>query len=216
MICPDCEQYVNHPAPTRGRCRVCFLPNKQCVCGKKLYYEALAAPFLNDTPAKRSVYGMKFNRQLDLIRPLAYFIKQALDEREMTGAFDLITFIPMGRARQFRKGYNHAEELAKRLSKLIGAPCVPLLTRYQKTPAQHEAPSRLARSGNLLGVYEPVKERIPMFAGKSVLVVDDISTTGATFNEAAKTLLIFGADKVYCAAALLQLKHKRPDAELQR
>lgn len=208
LICPRCETYVNHPAPPRGRCWVCFLPKGQCVCGKKRHYEAVAAPFLSDTPAKASVYAMKFRQQLDLIRPLGFFMKQALDERELTERADLITCIPMGRKARRERGYNQAEELAKEVAKLTGLPFVPLLEKVQETPPQHGLPSRLSRSGNLLGVYEPVKENIPVFQGKTVLLVDDICTTGATFNEAAKTLLIFGAESVLCAAALLTRKEQ--------
>ena len=208
MICPRCEQYLNHPAKPRGRCRVCFLPKDKCVCGTKLHYEALAAPFLSDTPAKQSVYAMKFNQQLDLIRPLGYFMKQALDERELTNRPDLITCVPMGRAARRERGYNQAEELAKEVAKLTGLPFLPLLEKIQDAPPQHELKSRLSRSGNLLGVYEPVKENIAAFQGKTVLIADDICTTGATFNEAAKTLLIFGAEQVYCVSALIRLKEK--------
>lgn len=209
MICPDCEKYLNHPHGSRGRCGVCFLPVKECVCGPKLYYDKLAAPFFGDTPAKQSVYGMKFNRQLDLIRPLAHFMKLSLDERDMTDGVDLITYIPMSRLRRFRKGYDHAEELAKALGKQTGLPCLTLLQRYQKAPQQHTVGRKVMRSGNLLGVFEPLRERIPDIEGKRILLVDDITTTGATFNEAAKTLLIFGADTVCCVSALINPKPKR-------
>ena len=207
MICPSCERYLNHPADKK-RCPVCFLPTDRCGCGKRLYYEQVAAPFLRDTPARYAVDRMKFRYRLDLVRPLAYFMKAALDERGMTDKADLITFIPMDRKQQKRKGYNQAEELAGELSKQTGLPCLPLLEKYLRTAPQHESPSRLCRSGNLLGAYEPIRENIPVFAGKSVLLTDDIITTGATFNEAAKTLLIFGADKVYGAAAMMTPKEK--------
>ena len=68
------------------------------------------------------------------------------------------------------------------------------------------------RTGNLLGVYEPLKDRLPDIGGKRILLVDDITTTGATFNEAAKTLLIFGAESVYCASALINPKPGRGPA----
>lgn len=208
MICPGCEQYVNHPAK-KNRCAVCFLPADRCGCGKKLYYDRVAAPFLRDTPAKRTVDSMKFNGRLDLVRPLAVFMKLALDERGMTENVDLITFIPMDKRKERKKGYNQAEELAKELSKQTGLPCLPLLEKYGRTPSQHERPTYLSRSGNLLGAYEPIRTAIPAFEGKRVLVTDDIVTTGATVNEAAKTLLIFGAESVSCAAAMLTPK-KRP------
>lgn len=209
MICPDCERYINHPDPSRSRCAVCFLPQKECVCGKKLYYDKLAAPFLGSTPAKQSVYDMKFRQKLDLVKPLAHFMKLALDERDMTDGTDLITYIPMSRGRRFQKGFDHAEELAKALAKLTGLPCEALLERYQKTPLQHSMKKRIMRSGNLLGVYEPVRERLQDIDSRRILLVDDITTTGATFNEAAKTLMIFGAEKVSCACALINPKPKK-------
>lgn len=210
MICPRCEHYLNHPAGRR-RCRVCFLPKEKCVCGTKLHYDALAAPFLSDTPARQSVYAMKFRQQLDLIRPLGYFMKQALDERGLMGQPDLITCVPMGRKAKRERGYNQAEELAKELAKLTGLPFLPLLEKIQEAPPQHSLSSRLSRSGNLLGVYEPIRENIPAFQGKTVLITDDICTTGATFNEAAKTLLIFGAERVCCVSALINLKEKKKE-----
>ena len=59
----------------------------------------------------------------------------------------------------------------------------------------------MRRQGNLLGVYEPIEEKIHLIEDRRILLVDDIITTGATLNEAAKTLLIFGAKNVSVAAA---------------
>ena len=209
LLCASCRQYVNHPAPA-NRCPVCFLSTDRCGCGKRLYYDRFAAPFLRNTPAKRTVDRLKFNGRLDLVAPLAHFMKEALDERNMTGQIDLITFIPMDRKKKNARGYNQAEELALALAELTGLPCEPLLEKYEYTDTLHESPSRLTRFGALLGSYEPIREAIPLFEGKNVLLTDDIVTTGATFNEAAKTLLIFGANSVSGAAAMLtQNKDKR-------
>lgn len=208
ILCGECRKYLNHPA-VRNRCPVCFLPNDRCGCGKRLYYEQVAAPFLRDTPAKRTVDRMKFNNRLDLIPPLARCMKDALDERNITGKTDLITFIPMDRKKEKKRGYNQAALLAEALAKQTGLPCLPLLEKYMETPTLHETESRLNRPGALLGAYEPIREAIPSFEGKNVLLTDDIVTTGATFNEAAKTLMIFGAEKVYGAAAMLTPKEKK-------
>ncbi len=205
ILCGDCLKYLNHPADRR-RCPVCFLPTERCGCGKRLYYEQVAAPFLRDTPAKGAVDRMKFRNRLDLARPLARCMKDALDERSMTEKADLITFIPMDRKKEKKRGYNQAALLAEELAKLTGLPCLPLLEKYTETPTLHETESRLNRPGALLGAYEPIREVIPAFEGTNVLLTDDIVTTGATFNEAAKTLMIFGAEKVYGAAAMLTPK----------
>ena len=215
ILCGGCKQYLNHPAG-RKRCPVCFLSTDRCGCGKRLYYEQVAAPFLRDTPAKRTVDRMKFRNRLDLIRPLAQCMKYALDERDMTAKPDLITYIPMDRKMEKKRGYNQAALLARELSELTNLPCVPLLEKYIETPTLHETESRLNRPGALLGAYEPVREAIPAFEGKNVLLTDDIVTTGATFNEAAKTLMIFGANKVYGAAAMLTPKTNSRSKAMQK
>ena len=208
ILCGSCRQYLNRPAG-KNRCPVCFLPTDRCGCGKRLYYEQVAAPFLRDTPARRTVDRMKFNNRLDLVRPLARCMKDALDEREITGKVDLITYIPMDRKKERKRGYNQAKLLAEALAAQTGLPCLPLLEKYMETPTLHETEHRLNRPGALLGAYEPLRDAIPAMEGKTVLLTDDIVTTGATFNEAAKTLMIFGAEKVYGAAAMLTPKDKK-------
>lgn len=208
ILCPDCERILNHPA-VRNRCPVCFLPADRCGCGKRLYYEQVAAPFLRNTPARQTVDKMKFRGRLDLVKPLAQCMKLALDERAMTEKADLITYIPMDRRKEKKRGYNQAALLAEALAEQTGLPCLPLLEKYTQTPTLHKTKTRLKRPGALLGAYEPIREAIPSFAGKNVLLTDDIVTTGATFNEAAKTLLIFGAEKVYGTAAMLTPKENK-------
>ena len=108
---------------------------------------------------------------------------------------------------------NNAEtrELAKAVAKSLGLPCRALLYKYADTETQHEQ-SFIRRQGNILGAYEPVEEEIEGFNGKGVLVVDDILTSGATLNEAAKTLLIFGVQRVFVAAAAGRPREKKKKA----
>ena len=58
--------------------------------------------------------------------------------------------------------------------------------------------SAAERRGNLLGVFEPTEKTKNLIAGKRILLADDICTTCSTLNEAAKTLMIFGAERVDC------------------
>ena len=215
-LCPECRKLLNHPAD-KNRCPVCFLPMDRCGCGKRLYYEQIAAPFLRDTPARQTVDNLKFRNRLDLVKPLAKYMKNALDERQMTEKIEVITYVPMDRKKEKRRGYNQAELLAEELARQTGLPCCPMLKKYMETPTLHETKHRMNRPGALLGAYEPIRAAIPLMEGRTVLLTDDIVTTGATFNEAAKTLMIFGAEKVYGAAAMLTPKTKlHPDKEAIR
>ena len=64
---------------------------------------------------------------------------------------------------------------------------------------------RLRRNGNVFGVFEPV-DRFGV-AGKTILIVDDIITTGSTLEECAKMLKLYDADSVYCAAVAQVREH---------
>ena len=87
------------------------------------------------------------------------------------------------------------------LSKRLALPYEPVLTKLTHTQPQKEL-TALRRRGNLLGVFDVCSD----VSGKTILLVDDVITTGATLDECAKMLKIFGAAEVYgvtAAAAVL-------------
>ena len=113
--------------------------------------------------------------------------------------FDFITYVPMTKFRQFRKGYNQSALLAKELSKILSIPIVhDILFSHKKRKSQHKTTSK-ERFDNVKQIYY-TKKRI---SGGTVLLVDDIKTTGATLDSCARQLLMCGADKVYCISALI-------------
>ncbi len=121
----------------------------------------------------------------------------------------------MDRRHEKKRGYNQAQLLCAELHELTGLPLFPLLYKCEQTGTQHDIQSFLFRSGNALGIFEPVKENLSRIEGKRILIADDILTTGSTMNEAAKTLLIFGADTVYAAAAAAVPRRRKPKKEPQ-
>ena len=194
-LCPDCEQA--RLSFTGGvRCDVCGLRLKDCICGERLYYEKAVFPFYYEGSVRKTVQKLKFHGRLDLVKPFAEEILRAARQREILSDADVICYIPMYPKRQRNRGYNQAQELAAELGKQANLPVEPLLYKMTDTEIQHDLPlSR--RRGNVIGVFEPTPEFEASIAGKTVLLADDILTSGNTLNEAAKTLLIFGAEKVY-------------------
>ena len=88
--------------------------------------------------------------------------------------------------------------LARRLAFHIGLPCRPFwLRRIRNTPEQKATPSTTARRENLRGAFQ-ARPR-PALAGKTVLLVDDVLTTGSTASEAAGALRTAGAKRVLVA-----------------
>ena len=199
-VCETCAKTLLRFREMRGAvCDVCGMPLKTCCCRANRLYEKAVFPLLYDGEAKRAVYRFKFRGRKDLAKPFARAIENALRERGALDGIDLITFVPMTKAAARKRGYNQARLLCEALQKETGLPMEPLLTKQRANRTQHDLTDRLFRSGNVLGIYEPDEGCHSQIEGKRILLIDDILTTGATLNEAAKTLLIFGAESVTVA-----------------
>lgn len=108
---------------------------------------------------------------------------------------DLLAFVPMTNRAKKRRGYNQSELLAAELSLRTGIPLErELLVKVRDTSAQKEL-SRRERAENLKGCFR-VHER-KLCRGKTIVLVDDVMTTGATANAIASALFGAGAKQVY-------------------
>ena len=106
---------------------------------------------------------------------------------ELDGA-DFIIPVPLHAKRLRARGYNQAALLAKALSKQSGVPLMlDGLERTRATPKQQEL-SRSARQKNVRGAFHVRPENLPLIAGKHVVLVDDVMTTGATMDACAKAV----------------------------
>ena len=201
-VCEKCGPLLIRYASIRGAvCDICGLSIKQCACRPNRLYDKAVFPLFFEGDTRVSLHRFKFRNRTDKAKPFAEAIKTALEERELLGEIDLLTFIPMSKKSRRKRGYNQAELLCAELQKSTDIPMLPLLYKYGANATQHDLKDSLFRSGNMLGIYEPDPQHADQIDGKRILLVDDILTTGATLNEAAKTLLIFGAESVYVAAA---------------
>lgn len=210
--CIKCKELILHPAIDSSRCGICFMPRDKCICSKRQYYDRFCASFIYKGDVTKTIFKLKFRSRPDIAKGFAKQMMLSLEEREMLRDIDIITFIPMSRFDRFKRGYNQSELLARYLSEYSGIPYDGLLIKLHKTKSQHTL-NNISRSGNLLGLFEPVKDKTDLFRDKTVLIVDDVSTTGATFNEIAKTLLIFGAACVYAASCTTTQKKSQKNVE---
>jgi ComF family protein len=113
--------------------------------------------------------------------------------------FDARTVVPVPLAtmRRRTRGYNQAEELARALGRALRLPVeTRLLTRTRHTPQQARSSSASQRHRNVEGAFAAREE----LAGSRILLVDDVTTTGATFAAAATALRAAGAQCVWCVA----------------
>ena len=138
-------------------------------------------------PLEKVLHAFKFERHDFLDDPLAGLLQDLLRD----SAFDVLVPVPMSRAKERKRGYNQAERLARALSRRIDVKCELLLTKRGERATQSLLP-RAERAKNVRGAFEGS----PRSKGRSVLLVDDICTTGETLRACASELLRAGAARV--------------------
>ena len=111
--------------------------------------------------------------------------------------FDCLTWVPVSRLRKLRRGYDQVELLARAAGRELGMVPQPLVRKIRHNRPQARITGAAQRRANVLGVYR--MEDVDV-AGKKILLLDDILTTGATAGEVARVLLTAGAKEVHCAA----------------
>lgn len=109
----------------------------------------------------------------------------------------LVVPVPLHWWRRWTRGYNQSEALAQALAAVLRVPCRRLLRRVRPTPPQHHQTSRTARRANVKGAFALRRGR--SLAGQTVLLVDDVMTTGSTAHEASKPLRAAGAEQIIVA-----------------
>ncbi|MBW3565993.1 MAG: ComF family protein [Acidobacteria bacterium] len=134
--------------------------------------------------------AFKFRRHEFLAAPLAVLMRLALARRHRPAA-DFIVPVPMSRRRRRQRGYNQAEELAISLSGMTGIPMRTLLVKAAENRRQSTLP-RKQRRRNVANIF--VARKVPRNA--SILLVDDICTTGETLAACARALKRAGASRV--------------------
>jgi ComF family protein len=111
---------------------------------------------------------------------------------------EVVVPVPLYWLRRLTRGYNQSAAVAGGVARVLGLPCRPRwLRRVRNTPKQ-VGQSLAARQENVRGAFR-ARRRAPL-AGRSVLLVDDVMTTGATLGEAARALRAAGAARVAVAA----------------
>lgn len=151
----------------------------------------LHAPLTHDGAARQLVLHLKYRNARPLASVLADQMVRALDD---ASAVDVVTWAPTSARRIADRGYDPAELLARAVARRLGRPCKRLLRRERHSPPQ----SGRSRQERLVGPHFRAR---PFWRHQRVLVIDDVTTTGATLQRAAEALTRAGAVEVRCLAA---------------
>jgi ComF family protein len=196
-LCPDCINKIivinQHKI-----CPICgdFSENgrtcQDCI-NSKPYFDQLRSWGEYSGALRQAIQKFKFENGLGLIR---YFSKPSIEFIQSWNIeFSHVVPVPLSKSRQQSRGYNQAALLTNSISRDLHIEYKPnAITRVKDTLSQVGLNSK-ERQENVLNVFEAdLNEN----QEKSVLVIDDITTTGSTLNECAKALKNAGAKKVFC------------------
>lgn len=142
--------------------------------------------------AKELDMRLKFGSGKYLAKYLSAFMVDTLLENELFS--NVVISVPLSKKRKRMRGYNQSEELAIGVSKALKMNYVKGVVVKTKDNLMQAKLSGKEREENVIGVYEVAKPEV--VKGKSVLLIDDVLTTGATTGEIARVLKKAGADKV--------------------
>jgi ComF family protein len=192
VLCQECAE-EKLPLLSTGICFLCgklsanFKTCQKCAKQSSPQYVWIAAEY-KDT-AKELVAAYKFT----YVRSAAVIMARYLDEALPYFAQEpLLTFVPTVPSHIRERGFDHAALLAKELARLRDWHYAPLLARQSK--GQQHGASKVARHKQVKGAFRVNIEQL--VAGKHILLLDDVTTTGATLVECGKVLKKAGAAQV--------------------
>ena len=112
----------------------------------------------------------------------------------LDGKYDIISWVPLSKKRKRSRGYDQAQLLAQEVCLRIGTEPVRTLVKCRDSAPQSRQTDAAGRRANILGAYELASVDV---TGKSIVLIDDVLTTGSTVSECARVLKTYGAEKVY-------------------
>ncbi|MFR5876558.1 MAG: ComF family protein [Eubacterium sp.] len=201
-LCENCESNKRVNGAICKRCG-CSVDDCKCKINDKVKYECVAAPFYFENGASNAVYRFKFYGYTELAEAMANEMTETIKQRYCDVEFDYITYVPLTKKRMRKRGYNQSQLLADFIAKNINVPCSELLLKVRETSSQRES-TAVQRRQNLRNAFKIVDNAD--IKGKTILLIDDVKTTGSTLNECTKILKQNGAGAVYACAFTITKK----------
>lgn len=209
-ICDGCE--ADLPRLKRPYCLICADPGVPQLCSwcyeTSPRVDAIRAPYIYDGPVRDMVRDLKYRNVRAVAPALAGLLAKYLERNPYPVA--ALVPIPLHSKRLRQRGYNQSELVAKELSKLMGIPlATDLIRRVRNTRPQIEMETPDDRKRNIQGAFECTGN----VEGISILLIDDVVTTGNTMSACAGELKAMGAGSIWGLALARQGRGEYPNTD---
>jgi len=216
-VCLACDAQVGDPGSLCPRCwgEISFIEKPYCaitgapfgfdlgegalsagaIANPPVFARARAVAFY-DNVARKLVQGLKFSDRTDLAPWMARWMVRA--GKELLQDAPVIVGVPLHRRRMFLRRFNQSAELARHIAKISDNKYAPQILQRIRATRQQVGLKAKERQANVRGAFHVPAEQKINVTGKSVLLIDDVLTTGATLNAASRALQRAGAKSVDC------------------
>lgn len=168
------------------------LLSPQAVTDPPVFQRARAVARFEDGPARRLVHRLKYSDRGELAAPMGAWMARA--GADVLAEADAITPVPLHARRLWTRRFNQAAALGREIARRAGKPFEPALLRRIKATRSQVGLSREQRVQNMQGAFRAAPAA--SVQGRRIALVDDVLTSGATANAAARALLRAGAAQV--------------------
>ena len=199
FLCSACFSKIRlHQTLFCPVCRARLAENKR-ICHKNSGYFLGAAAQYEEGLVKKIIWRLKYEKKPAAAQPLGKILAIYLQSLKLTTKDYLIIPVPLHPKKEHQRGFNQSLLIAKIISKNfnweLSSDC---LLKIENTPPQMEIKDWEQRQENIAGSFTVAKPEL--IAGKNILLIDDVVTSGSTFNESVKILKAAGARKIIAVA----------------
>lgn len=211
-LCADCWKKMTFLS-SEAICKCCGYPfdytvGIEILCGKcarqKPSFHQARSVFVYDDNCRELILRFKHGDAVYMVPTFTNWLSRVYKESKWEA--DLMIPVPLHWSRLLYRHYNQSALLIRRLKKSIGLPyAMNILVRHRRTPLQGQTSTN--RFQNVKGAFMIKSKHISIVAGKSILLVDDVYTSGATLTTCADVLLKAGAKNIFALSLARVKKH---------
>lgn len=210
-ICSDCLNRLPF-VPATGCCRRCGREalglDGEFLCEdcrvRRPHFDRAASALRMEGDARRMLNDFKFHDHHWLRDDFVDFLEATARARFEVSRIDLVLSVPSTAFRLLNRGYSPCRILARPLAKRLGRPCPPFVLRRANAPRRQALLSEEERRTNVIDTFAVMRPNV--VRGRTVLLLDDVMTTGATLSEGAAELKRAGAARVWCLSLTRSLR----------